>query len=849
MIKHHPHVVGVVGNDITNDSRVKKMAASAAAAGFDSTIVCYTSSGTRRTTKMGDVSVIRVPVPFLAHTKNGRVPTPLHPFNGAELGFRHAGPRRHLLARRRWLEGRLARGVVGTRRNSIFVALFWTRTSLKLRHDAFRLRRRFHVEFERVIRVVNRLRVRTTLRLLRPFRDPVPNIADYEVSFGPVLEELAPDIIHAHDFHMIGIAVTAASNLRRRGHDVRVIYDAHEWIPGLSYPGRILRGWLKLERGYINSVDGVIGVSPEQIEQLENSYHLKARPTLVLNAPPTAAIDRRGQDIRSDLGIAGRILTYHGNIPIERGLGTLIEALEYLDADVSVAILAPPDMLMIDEIYNRAEELGVASRVHVLDYIAAHQLPHYLSTADVSVVPYLRTGNNDIALPNKLFESVQAGLPVIVSNMRSLARMVSESGIGEVFNEGSPEDLAAKVKKVLATPEAYRARITPDLREEFSWDTQSRRMVALYSRLLDIEPPPVRPLLVTDTGEEFLAGADLARPTRLAVGPRNMAGQAFHLASAVQTNLGIPAISFSVERPAYQFPIHLQITDTQWRDPAWQERQLRLLSDGFTHVLAESGTGMLGTKGGGFIDEQFDELVGGGLTVGILLHGSEIRDPERHRRLPHSPYAEQNRSVRAIEQAAVRLREHLDRIDVPIFVTTPDLLEDVEGTWIPVALDTGRWASLKPPFQGPVPTVLHLPSNSLLKGSAHIDPVLRTLEKEGLINYLRPDSGMTSENVPSLVEMADIVVDQIVIGAYGLMSCQTLAAGRLSVASIRDIGFLKHDCPIIDADPDSLDRVMRDLLADRSSWESRARAGKEFVETHHNGKASARALQPFLGID
>ena len=843
------HIVGVVGNDIINDSRVKKVAASAAASGFQSTILCYTASGTRRTSRMGDVDVVRVPVPFLAHNKNGRVPAPLHPFNGAELGSRHAGPRTHLLARRRWLEAKIVADSSKARRLLIRLALYWTRASLKLRHETFRVRRRAHVEVERAVRVINRWRVKTTLRLLRPFRDPIPNIADYEVSLGPVLEELAPDVIHAHDFHMIGIAVTAATNLRRRGHEVKVVYDAHEWIPGLSYPENILRGWLKLERGYINRADGVAGISPEQIEQLRETYGLQAAPTLVLNAPPTADIDKAGPDIRSDLAVDGHILTYHGNIPLERGLGTLIEALQFLDDDVFVAILAPPNKPMIERIKTRAAEMDLTTRVHVLDYVAAHQLPHYLSTADVSVIPYLRTGNNDIALPNKLFESVQAGLPVVVSNMRSLSRVVSESGIGEVFKEDSPEDLAAKVREVLAKPETYRARITSDLRDQFNWDTQARRIVALYSQLLGIEAPPVRPLMVADTREELEAEAEAARPTRLAVGPRNMAGQAFHIANAVQSNLGIPAISFSVEKAAYQFPIHIQITEMQWRDPAWQENQLHLLSNAFTHVLAESGTGMLGSRGGGFIDEQLDELESSGISVGVLLHGSEIRNPDRHRGLPHSPYAVRDESIRAIEQAAARLRDHLDRIDVPVFVTTPDLLKDIPATWLPVALDTKPWAALKDPFQDPVPTVLHLPSNSLLKGSAHVDPVLRALDSEGLIRYLRPDSGTAADNVPSLVETADIVVDQIVIGAYGLMSCQSMAAGRLSIANIRDIGFLRRDCPIIDADPDSLDRVMRDLLADRSSWESRARAGKKFVETYHNGEASARALQPFLGID
>ena len=65
---------------------------------------------------------------------------------------------------------------------------------------------------------------------------------DFELAFGPVVDELAPDVIHAHDMHVIGVAAQAAARARGAGREVRMVYDAHEFVPGLSrYGGRTAR--------------------------------------------------------------------------------------------------------------------------------------------------------------------------------------------------------------------------------------------------------------------------------------------------------------------------------------------------------------------------------------------------------------------------------------------------------------------------------------------------------------------------------------------------------------------------------------------------------------------------------
>ena len=839
------HVVGVVGNDIVADSRVKKAAAAAAVAGFESTILCYTPDSTGSTSEMGNVTVVREPVDFKAHVKNGRVPAALRPFNGSELAARHARPRTYPQARRQRVEAR----AIEYQTLSTRASLLWAKISMRARHDTFRVRRKGHVLFDKLGRRFNLTRKRIGLRLLRPFRDGVPNIADYEKAFVPKLVELRPDVIHANDFHMIGAAVTAARILRGEGHETRVVYDAHELIEGLDYPKRMVQGWLKLEKTFIGDVDAVIGISPEQLDRIAERHHLDSLPTVVLNAPVADSGHADGPDIRSEIGTSGSILLYHGNVTPERGLSTLVDALEFLPVDSHVVVVAPPGNPLVQEAVSRAEVIGAADRLHIRDFVPADQLLHYISTADVAVIPYLSTGNTEIALPNKLFEAIQAGLPVIASNMRSLSRLVTEFGIGEVFEAGVPSDLAKKAQLVFDGPERY--AIDAGTKRNLSWDAQAEKLVDVYVQLLGEDMPATLHIETGQITEGFDGAArEERRPTRLAIGPRNMAGQAYLIAAAVQASLGVPSISFSMEKQGtFQFPVHRQISGEDWHDPRWQASQRESLADGFTHVIAESGTGILGSLNCGFIDDQLDMLQGDGLRVAVLLHGSEIRNPTRHRSLPYSPYAIDDDLTRTLERTTSRLRRHLDRIDLPIYVTTPDLVNDIEATWLPVVVDMAVWGDIKEAAQGPKPKILHLPSSSRLKGSEHVDRAVRELERQGRVEYLRPDGPLRSREVRSLVEQADIVIDQLTIGAYGLMSCQSMAAGRVTVANTRDIGSLRATCPIVDADPGNLGSVLVELLDNPHTWTQSGRAGRDFVQKYHDGRFTARTLRPFLDLD
>ena len=104
-----------------------------------------------------------------------------------------------------------------------------------------------------------------------------------------MIDQLRPDVIHAHDMQVVGIAAQAVERARAAGRDVPWVYDAHEFVPGLSEYGprtrRVIAAWADLEQEYVRGATRVVTVSPAD---------LRGAPA-PLPAPPTA----RGRAERS----------------------------------------------------------------------------------------------------------------------------------------------------------------------------------------------------------------------------------------------------------------------------------------------------------------------------------------------------------------------------------------------------------------------------------------------------------------------------------------------------------------------------------------------------------------------
>ncbi|MEW2384541.1 glycosyltransferase family 4 protein [Micromonospora sp. NPDC047707] len=482
----------LVDNGVRGDSRVQKTARSAAAAGWEVILLGRSPSGLSETWRLGDAEVRLLPVPatLAKHRHEYR-----RRWLRAPLAYPPGGLAAH---RQQWV--RAWRADLGLR-----AAGSGSTTRLRAEEFAAGLLERW-VDF----RAAQRKRAPRTLhgpwdraytafwqRLMgdRAWRRLAPGLWDWELAFGPVVDRLAPDLIHANDFRMLGVGARAKIRARARQREIKLVWDAHEFLPGVrpvAHNARWLPAHAAHEREYAPCADAVLTVSDSLAELLRDTHGLPELPTVVLNAPeaypePAASDDAPGPDVRALCGVPPEVplLVYSGAAAEQRGLGTMVEALPLLDGAHAVFVVNRPTGPYVQGLVARAAELGVANRVHVLPYVAHWQVVPFLAAADVGVIPIHHWPNHEIALITKFFEYSHARLPMVVSDVRTMAATVRSTGQGEVFRAEDVDDYARAVRLVLADPGRYRAAYQrPGLLSSWTWEAQAEILDELYARLL-----------------------------------------------------------------------------------------------------------------------------------------------------------------------------------------------------------------------------------------------------------------------------------------------------------------------------------------------------------------------------
>jgi len=516
-----PHVVMLVENDVVVDTRVQKEAFALARAGLRVTLLGVAAGEERVEQPLGPCHLVRVPVgtdAVRAHAARTGRPVAVPPAGTgtdqvADLRERMAARRRAIAVASRQAAARRA-GASGPVAAAGYTAGVAVR---RAQQEALRLggrllsgRVRIQALSARAQRVTRRaVEARRTQAVdgVR-WQDDLPEVHDFDRAFGPVVDELAPDVIHAHDVRTTIVAVRACERARAAGRLLPWVYDAHEYVAGLSLYGRrtprVVAAWTDLERETVRSADRVITVSPQIASELRTCYGLSRLPSVVLNIPsePVAALpagtagtadpaddlaDESDGDLRGRLGLATDVplLVYSGKVTAARGVQTAVEALPSMPGTHLAVVSVPHTRTHAVRILAElARELGVEDRVHLLEPVAPSQVVAFLRSADVGLIPLLHFGSHEMALTNKLFEYLHAGVPVVVSDCRAQEAFVREHRVGESFPAEDAAALAKAVGQVLADPLRYVEAITPDLLEQYSWGRQEQHLRDLYRDLL-----------------------------------------------------------------------------------------------------------------------------------------------------------------------------------------------------------------------------------------------------------------------------------------------------------------------------------------------------------------------------
>ena len=292
------------------------------------------------------------------------------------------------------------------------------------------------------------------------------------------------DVYHAHNANTLLIGA-AAARLRRAW----LVYDAHEFERGRNWgssnvPLLFRQLWALPERLAIHRAELVITVCDSIAAELVRLYNVEP-PAVVRNIPlyhgsvPPAPLRRR-----MDLDDATPLVIYQGVVTANRGLEPLLEAISRLEG-VALAVFGSGPRLA--HFRNEVHRRGLADRVCFTGQIPLEELPAYTAAGDVGAALIQNAClSYYYCLPNKLFEYLHAGLPVVASNFPEIASVVRRFDVGALVDPEDPEQIASALRAVLTPPER-RAALRAHARRaatHYTWQEEEARLLQAYDRMV-----------------------------------------------------------------------------------------------------------------------------------------------------------------------------------------------------------------------------------------------------------------------------------------------------------------------------------------------------------------------------
>jgi glycosyltransferase involved in cell wall biosynthesis len=281
-------------------------------------------------------------------------------------------------------------------------------------------------------------------------------------------------LLIGHDLDALPAAVRA-----KRSLGAPLIYDAHELFPDMTAAGRPqyeLRGWIRHEARVIRHADAVLAVTPSRARVMAERFGI-AVPRVIRNMPDTTGSDQPASDLRAGVPEASRVVFYSGNMQPARGLEQAITALADLEGCVLV-VMGSGDPGYVHQLRALAADVGVDDRIFFREPVRPHEVVAVTASADVGVVLNRNVSlNNYLSLPNKVFEYVVAGLPVVTSDSPDMAELVRHYEVGVTCDPEDPADVARAIRAVLADSERLRANARTAA-PELTWERESEEFLA-----------------------------------------------------------------------------------------------------------------------------------------------------------------------------------------------------------------------------------------------------------------------------------------------------------------------------------------------------------------------------------
>ncbi|HEY6654292.1 MAG TPA: glycosyltransferase family 4 protein [Solirubrobacterales bacterium] len=295
------------------------------------------------------------------------------------------------------------------------------------------------------------------------------------------VRDLRPALIHCNDYNTMWVGVAA-----RLMGGTAVVYDSHElWADRNLRPEP--RWWLlACEFLFVRCAHRTITASPGYAEIMARRYRIPP-PQVIRNIPAdvppdgSAAGDVRERPADPSRADGEPVAVYVGALTSGRGLEVSIQALAHVPG-ARLRLVGPSHDRYRAELGELARREGVADRVELAAAVPPERLLDAIRDASVGLVliqPVCLSYR--MSLPNKLFEYVAAGVPVLGSDLPSIGRLINEHQIGLVAQPDQVGDIAAKLSEMLqpSRNDEFRLAVRAAA-DRLRWSSESRLLADTY---------------------------------------------------------------------------------------------------------------------------------------------------------------------------------------------------------------------------------------------------------------------------------------------------------------------------------------------------------------------------------
>lgn len=283
------------------------------------------------------------------------------------------------------------------------------------------------------------------------------------------------DVVHSNDLDTL-LACYWAAKIKRK----KLVYDTHEYfteVPELVNRPKIQKIWEKIEESIFLHLKQVITVNESIADLYFKKYGIK--PAVLRNVPEPIQ-----QFISKPKPNDKFTIVLQGNgINVDRGAEEMVLAMELLK-NAQLHIIGQGDV--IDVLKKMVNDLNLKDRVTFFGRLPYNEMMAITQQADLGVTLDKSTNINYLySLPNKLFDYIQAGIPVLSSALPEIERIIRSYQCGITIQNVSPDEIAQAISELQNNPlqlEVMKANAIKAA-QELHWENEKKVLLGIYQSL------------------------------------------------------------------------------------------------------------------------------------------------------------------------------------------------------------------------------------------------------------------------------------------------------------------------------------------------------------------------------